>query len=966
MTTSQIKRFYNYYYLAIASFLIIILLTLLVYQETEKRVWERNETLFHIRAGQAQSDIENRLRDYIQILKGAKALYKASETISRRDWEIYVKWLQVDENYPGIQGLGFAPYIRAEALPEHIAAVQAEGLPAYAIHPVGEREIYTPIYFIEPFSGRNLRAFGFDMFSDSTRRRAMEQARDSGNPALSGKLRLVQETSIDVQAGFLIYLPVYAGSVHLQTVADRRRLLKGFIYCPFRSRDLMNAILAKEYQDIDVEVYDGPTASAKNVLFDKDSLTHYLQPEKRGRYNKLATSQIAGHTWSLYFTSLPAFETGSHTNLPAFILQGGSLLALMVLFIGISQANVRKSNHLKQTITDNATAALFMMDASGYCTFMNPAAEAMTGFTFDEVRQKPLHDMIHHTYPDGSPYPLSECPIDRALPTNNNMRGHEDVFIRKDGTFFPVTCAARPIFEGGVPVSTVIEVRDITEEKRASAALIESEARFRNMADNAPVMIWIINAQAQCTYLNQQWLSFTGQTLQEGLDKGWREAVHPDDRPSAARAYMEASQQRKPFRVEYRLKHAKDGYRWAVSTGIPRIQSNNEFSGYIGSVIDITDIKEAENKIKRNAWLLQKVFEQVPAIVGLIEATERKYVLVNPLLSEMYGNRELLGRNVKEAHPDLKDQGLFELVEDVFRTGKAFSGEEMPVSIDPHLTGNPVFRYFNIVYQPLFNEINEVEAVLLFAVDVTELVTSRQQVSAINQELSRKNEELTQTNNDLDNFVYTASHDLKAPITNLEGLTSMLRRKLHDLGPVEDQLLGLVQQSVNKLQATIRDLAEITKVQKEKDIHTEPILFEEVLKDVTDDVKNLITESGAKILVDLEVKQITYARKNLRSILYNLVSNAIKYRSPERPPEIYIATRMEGACIMLSVQDNGLGLKAGQQEKMFSMFKRFHTHVEGTGIGLYIIKRIIENNGGRIEVASEYGWGSTFHVYFKA
>jgi PAS domain S-box-containing protein len=841
MTYSQIRHFFSYYYLAIASFIIVFLITLLVYQAVRQRVLERNEELFDIRTVQAKNDIENSLRDYIQILKGGKALFKASDSVSRENWELYVKWLQVDKTYPGIQGIAYAPFIRHEALPKYIASVRAEGFPNYTIYPEGERSVYTPVTFIEPFVGRNLRAFGFDMFSNLQRRQAMERARDSGDPMLSAKVRLVQETSSDVQSGFLICLPVYAGKVHLETTADRRQLLKGFVYCAFRAKDMMMAILGKEYEDVDVEVYDGTTLSAESILFDKDSVTHYLQPKKQGRYHKLITSEIAGHTWSLFFTSLPAFEANTHTNLPDFILLGGIILSLLVLFIGISQANVRRSNHLKQTITDNATAALFMIDAGGYCTFMNPAAEQITGFTFEEIRQKPLHDMIHHTHPDGRPYPMAECPLGRALPTNNDIRAHEDVFIRKDGTYFPVSCAARPIFEGGVPMATVLEVRDVTE------------------------------------------------------------------------------------------------------------------------------IKEAEHKIKRNAWLLQKVFEQVPAIVGLIEAAERKYVLVNPLLSEMYGNRQLLGKNIKEAHPDLQGQGLFELVEDVFRTGKPYVGNEISIGIDRHLDGNRVTRYFNIVYQPLFNDHDEVEAVLLFAMDVTELVTSRQQVSIINKELTFKNQELTQINNDLDNFVYTASHDLKAPIANLEGLTSMLRRKLdQQVGPVENQLIGLVQQSVNKLQATIRDLAEITKVQKEKNIPAEPLLFEELLKDVTEDIRSLITEAGAKIRVELEVKQVMYARKNLRSILYNLLSNAIKYRSPERLSQIHITTRTHGAYIVLRVQDNGLGLKPSQQEKLFSMFKRFHTHVEGTGIGLYIVKRIIENNGGKIDVESEYGKGTTFIVCFKA
>jgi CHASE1-domain containing sensor protein len=111
MNFSQIRQFFSYYYLAIASSVIVLLLALLVYQEVRKRVIERNETLFAYRTAQARSDIENRMRDYIQILKGAKGLFKASDTITRQDWQIYIKWLQIGENYPGIQGIGYTPYL---------------------------------------------------------------------------------------------------------------------------------------------------------------------------------------------------------------------------------------------------------------------------------------------------------------------------------------------------------------------------------------------------------------------------------------------------------------------------------------------------------------------------------------------------------------------------------------------------------------------------------------------------------------------------------------------------------------------------------------------------------------------------------------------------------------------------------------------------------------------------------------
>ncbi|GAB3203109.1 PAS domain S-box-containing protein [Pontibacter aydingkolensis] len=963
MKAAKLVLFVKDYFIAIFSFLLIFLLTLFIYSETKRKAEERSEKLFSLRADQATQAIEKRMHDHIQVLIGAKALFVASDTVERKAWRKYYETLNLENNYPGIQGLGYSRYIKPDELAAHERKIRDEGFPDYKVYPEGERPVYTSIIYLEPFSNRNLRAFGFDMFSEPTRQSAMRIARDTKQPAMSGKVRLVQENGEDEQPGFLIYLPVYKNNVDPESIQERQKLIRGFVYSPFRAKDLLSSILEKEYQFIDLELYDGTNLDKNSLLYSSDTTLYYHTANER-RFSKLNTLSIGNNTWRVFVTAKPDFGKSSDTELPKFILLGGGIISLLMFFIIWSLSNTRRSNQLKQTITDNATAALFIMDARGYCTFMNPAAEEMTGYTFEEITKKPLHDMIHHHHPDGTPYPLDECPIDRALPTNNEMRAHEDVFIRKDGTFFNVTCAARPIIENGSPAYTIVEVRDITEEKRAQQAILESEARFRTMADSAPVIIKVRDAEGKFLYVNKQWMDFTGYSFRETMDLTWRDVAHPGDAERISHVFEKGLKTRTSFRVEFRMRRNDGAYRWVVLTDMPRFGSNNEFLGFIGSVIDITEMKEAERKVKQNAELLQKLFLEAPAVVGLVRALDFQYVLANSQYRRLYGNRPLVGKTIYDAHTNLEGEGFFSRIEEVFKTGQPFIGKEVQTIIEE--SKGKFKAYFNMVYQPLIDSDNKIEAVLVFAVEVTELVKARQALLLTNDELSDKNKELQRINNDLDNFVYTASHDLKSPIANMEGLAALLREELQERLQESDlQILDMVQGSINKLKGTIADLAEITKVQKELHSTLEPLSFDAALEDVTSDIEGLIKASDAVIITDIQVKDVLYARKNLRSIIYNLVSNAIKYKSPDRRPSIKISTYTEGGFVVLEVQDNGLGIKKEQQHKLFTMFKRLHSHVEGTGIGLYIVKRIIENNGGRIEVESDLGKGTTFKVYFK-
>ncbi len=233
-------------------------------------------------------------------------------------------------------------------------------------------------------------------------------------------------------------------------------------------------------------------------------------------------------------------------------------------------------------------------------------------------------------------------------------------------------------------------------------------------------------------------------------------------------------------------------------------------------------------------------------------------------------------------------------------------------------------------------------------------------------ELEQSNKNLRKINADLDNFVYTASHDLRAPVANLEGLLMLLKPKFREHMPQQEQkLIHLVEASIEKLKRTIHGLLEITKVQKDLERKVEDISFTEVLADVQGDILNQIQDTAAHIVTDFKVERLKYNRVNLQSILYNLLSNSLKYKSHDLPPQINISTARKDGHVVLTFSDNGLGMNVQQQKKLFTMFNRFHTHVDGTGIGLYMVKRIIENNEGRIKVDSKEGKGTTFKIYFK-
>lgn len=247
------------------------------------------------------------------------------------------------------------------------------------------------------------------------------------------------------------------------------------------------------------------------------------------------------------------------------------------------------------------------------------------------------------------------------------------------------------------------------------------------------------------------------------------------------------------------------------------------------------------------------------------------------------------------------------------------------------------------------------------------LLKSPQQLELIIQKRTRQlknsNESLKKINEDLDNYIYAASHDLKAPINNMEGLLDLL--KSHDDGLNSEMIVDKLDESVKRVKNTITKLTDVIKLQKSPYDDLVINNLNEIIDEIIEDNSILIQSSNAQIKRELAKESFEYSKSGLKQIIYNLLLNAIKYRHPDRDPKIIIRLYSKEKNVFLEIEDNGLGIDLEKYgNRLFLLFKRLHTHVEGSGIGLYSIKQLIEKKGGSISVKSEVDKGSIFIVQF--
>lgn len=335
-----------------------LLVTFQLWQAAQLEAERKMRNGFQARVDDSIRRIQQRMLDYEQVLAGVRGLFAASGKVERREFRAFVAALNIEKSFPGVQSVGWVAMVTAAQKKAHIAAIRREGFPDYAIKPPGERDLYAVVVYVEPFLGRNMRAFGQDHYVDPVRRHTINLARDLNAAFISGKVKLAQETDQRVQAGFQMALPVYKSGIPPTTVAERREQFIGLVGSSFRMGDLMHGILGphSKNSDIDIEIYDGNQLSEPALMYDADGLMQGNQVSQ-SRFHAVKQLKIVNHTWTLAAHSLPAFEAKLDKTQSNFIaatgIGTGALLGILTAVLMRGRARA-----LTAALTERANEAL--------------------------------------------------------------------------------------------------------------------------------------------------------------------------------------------------------------------------------------------------------------------------------------------------------------------------------------------------------------------------------------------------------------------------------------------------------------------------------------------------------------------------------------------------------------------------------------------------------------------------------
>jgi len=957
------------------------------------------ETLAQERFEKLSADLETaivkRLDDYERALRGGVALFAATHQISRREWRDFFATLQLQRELPGIQGAGFALHIPPHERARLTAKIRAEGFPDFAITPPGEREEYTAIIYLEPFDERNRRAFGYDMFAEPIRNRAMRLARDQGKATMSGKVTLKQEDEEAPQAGFLLYLTTYRHDRALDSVADRQQALIGYVYAPFRTGDLMRGILNDSWPDLRLEVFDGPDADPAQLLFADPALA----AAGNGKSGRLIERDIElfERPWTLRFHASPRFEASIDRQKAQLLYVGGALLSLLLFAVLRMQAltavraqtiaetmtadlNLAKKESSERalfatTLFDTTPEPLLLVAPDGRIVRANQVATATFGYPLETLLTLSVEDLLPERVRQGH-VALRENFVTRSPGVRNMGAGRDLRALHADGHEFPIEVALSPLTFGDTRY-VIVSLIDISVRRAAEVELRKLSALNSAILDSAAVSIISTDPEGIITSFNYGAEHLLGYQAAELVGKESPAIIHDAEevRRRAAEfsqelgialapgfeVFVAKSRRNLPNVHEWIYRH-KNGRHFPVLLSVTALRNDEDvITGFLGVATDITAQKAAQAAVVEKEHFLQMITDNIPGLVSYWDH-DLRCRFANRTYLDWFGKtpEEVVGLSIE-----------------------ALLGEEVVRPIRHHMTaalaGEP--QHFERVihnragewvtnsthYIPDIHD-GVVRGFFVLATDISELKATQKQLETINAELDLRTREAEAASRAKGDFLANMSHEIRTPMNAVIGLSQILLDTTLD--HTQRDYLGKIQGASQSLLRILNDILDYSKIEAGR-LDIEAIDFS--MADVAQASIDLFARQAADKNIALSHALAPTLPPVLRGdplrlgqVLNNLIGNAVKFTERGEIQLIIDVTPGSGDTVHLqvSVRDTGIGMSTEQTARLFQPFEQADTSTTrkygGTGLGLSICKRLLTLMGGEISVSSAPGAGSTF------
>jgi len=616
------------------------------------------------------------------------------------------------------------------------------------------------------------------------------------------------------------------------------------------------------------------------------------------------------------------------------------------------QQQVRKSEAHLNALVSSLDDIVFEIDDDG--RFLNVWAKNDDDLFFP--RTKILGRSFREVFGDEFGKILDEIRIRVVTSHNPESYDYKSIAPGSDRWF---SAKYAMIYENGKPTKRLtIRVEDITAKKEAETKMIKSELKFRSLTENIPGVIYLRNNDENFStiYLNLRVEELTGFAAEEFLTQkiNFSDLYHPNDRERIRIEMEQAIANETNFSIEYRLRHKTDTWRYVKEDGIPMVQDDGRIT-IEGFIIDITAQKNAERellKVAKENYRLFNTSVNLNAIAGF----DGYFKKLSPAWEQLLGWNEL----------ELKAKPFSEFVhhEDVNSTKEAAEfisdGNDLLHFENRYRCKDGSYRWL------LWSCASDVKNQLIYAsaVDITERKKSEEELLRSKQNLEAIAVKLQEKNRQLDEFAHIISHNLRSPVGNIKALIGLLDGSSSLLD--YQQIFDKIKTVSSNLGETMNELMETLKVKTDTDIPRVEIRFKETFDKVVQSLEGELIQRSASITFDFnDAPKIYYSKAYLESIFQNLLSNALKYSSTKRKPEIKVTTSTIDTGLELRVQDNGLGIDLEKHGgKLFGLHKTFHEHKDARGVGLFLVKTQVEALGGSIIAESELDEGTTFIIRF--